>query len=134
DTARYITHTIAKGETIYSLARRYNLTEKKLLELNPALQQGAKEGQVIIVGEKKKTGRQPQPPLTGTTTLPALPVDTAAFLPPPKPAKSKYNVSLLLPFRLNQLEELDAATLLRSNKDFPPVQALTVDFFLGCKK
>ena len=51
DSAKYITHTIARGETIYSISRRYNLTEKQLVALNPSLSAGAKEGQVIIVGQ-----------------------------------------------------------------------------------
>ena len=137
DTSRYLTHRIAKGETVYSLSRRYGLSEKQIMTFNPSLTAGAREGQLIIVGEKtKKRGRdqKQQPVTTSTVTLPSLPVDTAAFIPPSKPAKQQYRISLLLPFKFQDLETLDAEALLRANRDFPPVPAIAADFFLGCKR
>lgn len=134
DTSRYLTHRVAKGETLYSLMRRYAVTDKQMMVWNPTLSEGLKEGQLLIVGEKKKGKTQQDPVSVYTPSAPPLPVDTAAFLPPPKPIKQQYRVSLLLPFKLAEAAELEAEALLRANRDFPAIQAIATDFFLGCKK
>jgi LysM repeat protein len=55
DTNRYMYHKITKGETVYSITKKFNIDEKKLAGLNPTISAGLKEGEYIIVGEKKKT-------------------------------------------------------------------------------
>jgi LysM repeat protein len=40
DTARYYTYKAQKGETIYSLQKKLNVTEKQLIAYNPVLVQG----------------------------------------------------------------------------------------------
>lgn len=55
DTNKYVYHRIKKGETIYSITKKYTIDEKKLLAYNPTLTTGLKEGEYIVVGEKKKT-------------------------------------------------------------------------------
>jgi LysM repeat protein len=137
DTTKYITHKIQKGETVYSLLRKFNLTEKELLAYNPHLKDGLKESQLIIVGEKpKKKPREVSPPGQVTvreSPLPASPVDSFLFKPISKPSKPKYNVALILPFRLNKTIDLDLATYVKNNWAFPPVPALAIDFYLGFK-
>ena len=54
DTAKFITHKVLKGETTYSLLKKFNLSEKQLQSFNPQLIAGLKEGDVIIIGEKNK--------------------------------------------------------------------------------
>jgi LysM repeat protein/ABC-type branched-subunit amino acid transport system substrate-binding protein len=54
DTNKYVYHKILKGETVYSLTKKYSIPEKKLLEYNPLISAGLKEGNYIIVGEKHK--------------------------------------------------------------------------------
>ncbi len=136
DTSRYITHKVIKGETVYSLTRKYNISEKRLLEYNPVLAEGLKEDQLIIVGEKskKRTREKLLPVPTPTLQLPSLPIDSARFRPFSKPEKPLYNVSVLLPFKLQKVPDLDPQQLQRSNGSFPGIQALAADFYLGCKK
>lgn len=54
DTNKYMYHKIAKGETVYGITKKYGIDEKKLNSLNPNLTSGLKEGEYVIVGEKKK--------------------------------------------------------------------------------
>ncbi len=54
DTNKYVYHKIVKGETIYSITRKYSIDEKKLASYNPTITGGLKEGEYLIVGEKKK--------------------------------------------------------------------------------
>lgn len=54
DTVKYVYHKIQKNETIYSITKKYNIDEKKLISLNPNINNGLKEGEQIIINEKKK--------------------------------------------------------------------------------
>lgn len=56
DTNKYVYHRIKKGETVYAITKKYNIDEKKLSTWNPSANAGLKEGDFLIVGEKKKTG------------------------------------------------------------------------------
>lgn len=42
-------HTVVKGETVTSIARKYRVTPNDLYQLNPNISEGIKEGQVIVV-------------------------------------------------------------------------------------
>jgi LysM repeat protein len=54
DTNKYVYHKILKGETVYAITKKYNVEEKKLASYNPTLNSGLKEGDYLIIGEKKK--------------------------------------------------------------------------------
>ncbi len=55
DTNKYVYHRIKKGETVYGITKLYGIDEKKLASYNPGLTSNLKEGEFVIVGEKKKT-------------------------------------------------------------------------------
>lgn len=122
DTIRYAYHKVAKKETAYSIAKQYNITETQLNEWNPSVTTaGIKQGQMLIVAEKKKI-------LTST------PVTIVDSVKPLKPKKNKYNIGLLLPFKLGESEFIDPNNLAQSKSNFPSVQSLAVDFLMGFNK
>jgi LysM repeat protein len=45
----YIVHEVKKGDTFYSLVRKYNVSQKELINLNPILEEGLKTDQIIKV-------------------------------------------------------------------------------------
>ena len=49
DGERYIYHIAKRRETLYSIAKQYNVSQERLLELNPALKDGLKRSQVVLV-------------------------------------------------------------------------------------
>lgn len=55
DTNRYVYHRVKKGETVYAITKKYAIDEKKLAAWNPNVSAGLKEGDFVIVGEKKKS-------------------------------------------------------------------------------
>ncbi len=144
DTTKYITYKVAKSETVYSITRRFNITEKQLATYNPGITPAAlKEGQLIIVGEKVK--RKPavvkeQKETKQTATVKENKsngfnvVDSSSFKPVSKPKKTKYNIGVILPFRLDQTLALDVNELAKTNGNFPNVPGLAVDFYLGFKR
>lgn len=141
DTLKYQTHKILKGETVYSISKKYNVSEKQLNTFNPSLALGLKEGQLLIVAEKKKKTPASVPKENKTPVLvkepkivPPVLADSSLFKPVSKPKKDTYNVALILPFRADLTLALDLNTLVKTNSAFPPIPALAVDFYLGFKR
>lgn len=140
DTNKYVTYKTQKSETIYSLSKKFKLTEAQLLKYNPSLSAGLKEGQLLIVGEKKKRVYVKEPReikqisiAKETPTTVVIP-DTVLQAVISKPKKQLYNVALILPFRIEQTLALDLNDLARTNSNFPPIPGLAIDFYLGFKR
>jgi peptidoglycan endopeptidase LytF len=143
DTARYLTYRITKGETVYSITRKFNLSEKQLITYNPSLAEGLKEGQLIVVGEKgkrkhalkeTKDNKQTAVPKENKSLPPPAAIDSSLLKPVSKPKKPAYNVALILPFKLEQTLNTDLSMLVKTGGNFPAVPALAVDFYLGFKR
>jgi LysM repeat protein len=136
DTNKYLTYRSGKGETLYSISKKFNVTEKQLLAWNPSLSQGLKEGQLIIVGEKpkKKKDIKEQKPVYTVAEDPQVSLfDSTLFKPVSKPKKNAYNIALILPFKLDETAALDPSVLYRNNQHYPTVPALAANFYLGFK-
>ena len=124
DTIRYVYHKVAKNQTVYSICKLYNLTDKQLEQFNPSIAgAGIKFGQMLVVADKKKN-------LVSTPVI--LTIDTAAKQV--KLKKTKYNIGLLLPFKIADSELIDVNNLVQSKSNFPAVQSLAIDFLLGFNK
>ncbi len=48
-----ITHKVAKGETIYQIAKKYNATQDEIVKINPEIQNGLQENSVLIIPNNK---------------------------------------------------------------------------------
>ncbi|HET6227828.1 MAG TPA: LysM peptidoglycan-binding domain-containing protein, partial [Bacteroidia bacterium] len=92
DTSNCIIHLVEKGETLYSITKKYNTTAERLRALNPELKEnGLKAGQQLKV---------PSPyPKVKVPIAPLPPVDSKAVYKGEK--KSEYNIALFLPFNLD---------------------------------
>jgi LysM repeat protein len=130
DTSLYYVHKVAKKETLYAIGKKYNITEAELKILNPFLiSQGPKEGQIIIVGEKKRIIKASNP-INGTVSTHPDSANPNVIHHQIKPS---YNVALILPFKLDQSLNTDIGSLVKNRSNFPAVPALAVDFYLGFK-
>ena len=69
DTNKFVYHKITKGQTVYAITKKYNIDEKKLTQYNPNINNGLKEGEYLIVGEKKKTDQVKQSTVIANNTL-----------------------------------------------------------------
>jgi len=54
----YIEHTVEKGDTVYSLAKKYGVTVDKIQNLNPETKNGIKLGSVILIPKHQKNDKQ----------------------------------------------------------------------------
>lgn len=85
-----IMHLVVKDDTVYSLIRKYNVSEEELLGMNPFLKDGLKLGANIKVGEKK-----------GEEEVEELNLFEDEITEKP------LNVVLMLPYKLNSTNDLD---------------------------
>jgi len=69
----YIEHTVEKGDTLYSLAKKYGVTVDKIQNLNPDAKNGIKLGSVILI---PKSSKKPKPNKQKTITHKVLPKET----------------------------------------------------------
>jgi LysM repeat protein/ABC-type branched-subunit amino acid transport system substrate-binding protein len=130
DTLKYCTHKVIKGETIYSITKKFNVTETQLNTLNPQLSLGIKVGQLIAISEKNK----PKNVKEYKEVKPiSLTIDTSKSKVTLKSKKTSYNIALVLPFKLDQTLATDVVNLAKSKINFPTVPSYALDFYLGFK-
>jgi len=92
DTSNCIVHTVEKGETLYSITKKYNTTVERLRALNPELKEGGlKTGQPLKV---------PSPfPKVKSTTAPVVPTENKIIYK--GELKTEYSIALFLPFNID---------------------------------
>jgi membrane-bound lytic murein transglycosylase D len=74
-------HIVKRGDTLYSVARRYELSVTQLAQANPGLEGGLKAGQILRL------------PLNGTVSEQSGTIQHVAFKPHSKPAQAdRYTV------------------------------------------
>lgn len=116
-------HKIVAGETLYSLARKYNTTQAKILNINEGIAQGLKIGQEIRIPVK-------------ATLKPFVKVDSDTIVDivearPLSEVKSKYNIGIYLPFKLdaNDAHMAKAPSIGNYNPYFKTIRV--VEFYNG---
>lgn len=122
-----IFHKVQKGETLYSLTRRYQISEEKLIELNPLLKNGLKEGMelrvqtVNAIQEVKKESaiKEFKPSVKAPENI--------------RFSKGKsIDVALMLPFKLSEIEEVsthfnNSTSLLNITTEFYQGALIAID-------
>jgi len=159
DTLKYRTHRVMPKETVFGITKKYQVTEKQLMVWNPTLTEGLKEGQWLVVGEKKKVRVEEKQKSddkkerkneerhtvhavqqksntvhkASGMSEPIL-VDSSYFKALSRSRKSTYNIGLMLPFKFEATLAADLNELVRNGESFPQIPGLAVDFYLGFKK
>jgi len=103
EESRYQTHKVQAKETLYSLSKKYKTTVDSIKIVNNGLPGGLKTGDLIRIPKLKK--------IHDTT---AFSTDSVFF--DSTAIKPSYQVVLMLPFYLNQVEEVADTTYKQSEK------------------
>ena len=110
----YFLYEVQSKETLFGLAKKFSLSQDKLVQLNPELKEGVREGmQVRIPAENAlKTEKKEVKDLSATVT------------------RSKKQIALLLPFNISKISSDTAVTIqARLKKD--SFLNLTLEFYTG---
>ena len=132
DTIKFITHKAGKSETLYSICKKFNISEEVIIELNPLLRTGLKEGQLLILGKKNKISDVKKKSLLLNRSNTNI-TDSFTINKIIKTKKTDYKIALVLPFKLDQTLNIDIENLAKSNSNFPLSSELAIDFYLGFK-
>ena len=99
----FVMHQVEKGETIFSLSQIFKMSQEQLIEINPELATGLKEGMLIKIPT-------------------AITAENKSIFIPNIPVDKHLKVAILLPFSTN-----------KGNLDFEKDRSLNIvtDFYLG---
>jgi len=117
----FIFHEVKKEETLYSISKKYGVSQDEILRLNPDAKDGVKTGKMMIIppahANTALKGNEKKPVEvsmvgTGVYVDPAAPADTAAVRPNLESLftrstepQSTINIALALPFQLDKVTE-----------------------------
>lgn len=108
-----IYHEVKRKETIYGISRMYNVTQDDLFKWNPELVDGVKKGQIIkihiITSEKPKPVEKQEEIKAVENVVSHVDCENSKF-------KSTYNVALLLPLYLAEIDDINVETELNIPK------------------
>lgn len=111
-------YTVKSKETLYSLSTQFGISQEKLIELNPELKEGLKEGMIIKVPLKDKalatiTPNRPNTDLSKTI----------------RKGENK-KLAMLLPFNITKLDQ-DTINSTKSRLKKDKFLNMTLDFYAG---
>ena len=129
---KYAFYEVKKGNTMYSLLRSLNLEADELLTLNPALDEGLKEGMILKVPKGSPGSDNPTPAYGDTFTQPEV------IMVPGKKGSletsltdfSTKRIAVMLPFGVNRVSSDNIETnedLLKNDR----ILRLSLDLYSG---
>lgn len=123
-------YTVQQSETLYSIAKKNNVSQDDLIKWNPEVKDGIKQGQVLKIASNKLVSTISSPSIAISTSSISIAKDTVIH----KSKKGIYNVGLFLPFKLLESENINIDELAKTKTAFPATQSLALDFYAGFKK
>lgn len=123
------TIVVKPKETIYNIAKTHNISQSQLLEWNPALQNGLREGMTLVVGNEQKSA------LNGTVTptaekAPAEYTKKGIDLSLPNDGNAK-DLVMLLPFNISKNNFSNPS--INQNIKNDVFLNMTLEFYSGAK-
>lgn len=109
-------YTVKSGETLYSLTRQFSLTDVALINLNPALKDGVKEGMILNVPANFSFSNQTKNELKDLTKSIS--------------SREKKELVLFLPFNISKIES-DTLTSIGERLKKDKFLNMTLDFYSG---
>lgn len=126
DTSKFVLHKVEAGQTLYSLAKKYNTTEQAILDLNPEAKSGLKVGMELKI------------PVKNTSAVAVIPLkpDTVPGKPDTIIAGTKkdiYNIALMMPLQLWNVNNIEPSDILATppKGEFPERPKAAAEFYEG---
>jgi LysM repeat protein len=128
------THIVMAGETLYSLSKLYETSPDSIKLVNDGLKQGLKAGEVIYVPVKPEIDDFPQS-TSDTNIVSSIEekllnwiADTGLVI-----KKPEYSIGLMLPFYLDENDEMVESRKALSNRSIYPKSKFAIEFYNGFK-
>lgn len=98
------THFVNQGETLFSIAKRYNVTVDGLVKANPVLANGLKSGQTIVIPGLSVNSSTTAPVAARTDNKPSH-----AQIHVVKPGETKFSIAKMYGISVGELERQNPA-------------------------
>jgi LysM repeat protein/ABC-type branched-subunit amino acid transport system substrate-binding protein len=125
DTGNYFIHKVEAGQTMYSITKKYNVTEQQILALNPEAKNGLKASMDLKIPGKIPVNIAQIPNVIPDTVAVKADRDTVAIL------KSEYYVALMLPLQLYSLDQINVDDIKKGEQTMNPKQEAAIQFYEG---
>ncbi|MCB0401567.1 MAG: LysM peptidoglycan-binding domain-containing protein [Flavobacteriales bacterium] len=125
-----ITHVVQKGETLYALSKKYNVTVEAIKEANGGLGQGLREEEMIYIPVQGTSNPIQQNPLLNEVKH-ILASDTTIT---PVIKKPLYKIGLMLPFYLDENDEITDNRNALEKRSIYPKSRFAIEFYNGFVK
>ena len=103
---QFRTHVVKKRETLYSISKEYNVTHEEIVKLNPNINDGLKEGMILIIPPSFGTVAEGSSVASDSVQTEPTLIDsigdleklfTRSYVP-----KKEINVAIALPYQLSK--------------------------------
>lgn len=127
DTNKFIVHKVEAGQTLYSLAKKYNTTEQIILDKNPEAKSGLKVGMELRIPVKGSVAA------TTTTNLPPDSAVAKRDTAMKSVMKENYNIALMMPLQLWNTTNINPDEIVADppKAEFPQKPKAAVEFYEG---
>lgn len=132
DTDKYAFYEVEKGNTVYSLLKRFNMEADALARLNPALDEGLKEGMILKVPKGSSGSYNPSSDAGAVIESTTVDITKAAkgTLLDSLSSFTQKRIAIMLPFGVNRVQSSDATVnedLLKNDR----ILRLSLDLYSG---
>lgn len=128
DTLHYNYHKVQKGETVYGICKKYQISQDEFFNLNPDKKNGIKENDIVLVGRKNNVLKKQE---VVVSNIKNEVVEVSKQIFPKFEKKKSYSVLLALPFGADKAEQTDVNELIKTNQSFPAMSSMMIDFYKG---
>jgi len=129
DSTKYSFHKVEKKETFYSISKKYNLSIDEIKKLNPGIESGLKEGQILKLPLAAKTNYTIKTITSDSTKLKPI-IDSSKINYTPS-FKNEYNIAIFLPFHADQANLLDPEKLAKNDIQYSSKTKIAIQFYQG---
>ena len=123
DTDKYIKHIVDSGETLYALARFYEVNADSIMKLNDGLPKGLQLGMILIIPKIK--------PADVITVIEVMAGSDTIALNDSIAMKNVYKIALILPMYLDTNQVLDEIRNAYDKDEIFPKSKIALQFYQG---
>lgn len=117
----FIVHQVAKGETLYSLSKQYDVPQDSLAGANVGIENGLRIGQYLVVPKYRPEYLETKKEVEKADRLEELGIPTGSA--------EVYNFGLMLPFELELNDSLEKA--LKLGEDLYILTEIALEYYRG---
>lgn len=119
----FTVHQVQSGETIYSLAKQYEVSQDSLLSMNPDLALGVKKGQYLVIPIYNKSFIELREDREEQKLLDELNI--------PVGREEVYDIAVMLPFELELNDSLELA--LKKGNELYILTEIALEYYRGTR-